>query len=74
MFMILNIYKGREMFDKMVRDGNFHKAIHLQIDDNFELFDKKILILNLFCSKILAKFSIFLTTSLKFSLSLETSM
>ena len=44
MFMILNIYKGREMFDKMVRDGNFHKAIHLQIDDNFELFDKKILI------------------------------
>ena len=44
MFMILNIYKGREMFDKMVRDGSFHKAIHLQIDDNFELFDKKILI------------------------------
>ena len=35
MFMILNIYKGREMFDKMVRDGSFHKAIHLQIDDNF---------------------------------------
>ena len=45
MFMILNIYKGREMFDKMVRDGSFHKAIHLQIDDNFELFDKKILII-----------------------------
>ena len=44
MFMILNIYKGREMFDKMVRDGNFHDAIHLQIDDNFELFNKKILI------------------------------
>ena len=44
MFMILNIYKGREMFDKMVRDGSFHKAIHLQIDDNFELFEKKILI------------------------------
>tara|TARA_B100001175_G_scaffold300754_1_gene293349 strand:- start:786 stop:1748 length:963 start_codon:yes stop_codon:yes gene_type:complete len=44
MFMILNIYKGRDMFDKMVRDGNFHKAIHLQIDDNFELFAKKILI------------------------------
>mgnify|MGYP001465007112 FL=1 len=45
MFMILNIYKGRDMFDKMVRDGNFHKAIHLQIDDNFELFAKKILII-----------------------------
>jgi D-3-phosphoglycerate dehydrogenase / 2-oxoglutarate reductase len=45
MFMILNIYKGRDMFDQMVRNGNFHKAIHLQIDDNFELFDKKILII-----------------------------
>ena len=44
MFMILNIYKGREMFDKMVRDGNFHKAIHMQINDNFELFAKTILI------------------------------
>ena len=31
MFMILNIYKGREMFDKMVRDWNLHKAINLQI-------------------------------------------
>ena len=31
MFMILNIYKGREMFDKMVRDGNFHEAIHLKL-------------------------------------------
>ena len=44
MFMIINIYKGREMFDSMVRQGNFHKAIHLKIDDNFELFNKKILI------------------------------
>lgn len=44
MFMILNIYKGREMFDKMVRDGKFHKAIHLDINDNFEIFNKKILI------------------------------
>ena len=44
MFMILNIYKGREMFHNMVRDGNFHKAIHLKIDDNFELFNKTILI------------------------------
>jgi len=44
MFMILNIYKGREMFHSMVRDGNFHKAIHLKIDDNFELLNKNILI------------------------------
>ena len=45
MFMILNIYKGREMFDQMVREGNFHKAIHLEINDNFEVFNKKILII-----------------------------
>tara|TARA_B110001450_G_scaffold152276_1_gene142090 strand:- start:117 stop:728 length:612 start_codon:yes stop_codon:yes gene_type:complete len=32
------------MFDTMVREGNFHKAIHLKIDDNFELFNKTILI------------------------------
>ena len=50
MFMILNIYKGREMFDTMVREGNFYKAIHLKIDDNFELFNKKILIIG--CGRI----------------------
>ena len=44
MFMILNIYKGREMFHTMVRNGSFHKAIHLKIDDNFELLNKTILI------------------------------
>ena len=44
MFMIINIYKGREMFDSMVREGNFHKAIHLKINDNFELFNKNVLI------------------------------
>ena len=44
MFMILNIYKGREMFDRIVRDGKFHEAIHLDINDNFEIFNKKILI------------------------------
>ena len=42
MFMILNIYKGRETY-KMVRDGKFSEAIHLDIDDNFEIFNKKIL-------------------------------
>ena len=50
MFMILNIYKGREMFDTMVREGNFYKAIHLKIDDNFELFNKTILIIG--CGRI----------------------
>tara|TARA_B110000027_G_scaffold131447_1_gene155781 strand:+ start:161 stop:1123 length:963 start_codon:yes stop_codon:yes gene_type:complete len=44
MFMIINILKGRSMFDTMVREGNFHKAIHLKIDDNFELFNKTVLI------------------------------
>ena len=44
MFMIINIYKGREMFDSIVREGNFHKAIHLKINDNFELFNKNVLI------------------------------
>ena len=44
MFMIINIYKGREMFDSMVWEGNFHKAIHLKINDNFELFNKNVLI------------------------------
>ena len=28
----------------MVRKGNFHKAIHLKINDNFELFNKNVLI------------------------------
>lgn len=44
MFMILNIYKGRGMFDKMVREGNFNKALYLKIDDNFELLGKTVLI------------------------------
>jgi D-3-phosphoglycerate dehydrogenase / 2-oxoglutarate reductase len=44
MFMMINIFKGRSMFDTMVRRGNFHKAIHLKIDDNFELFNKTVLI------------------------------
>jgi D-3-phosphoglycerate dehydrogenase len=44
MFMIMNIYKGAGMFDTMVRDGNFSKAIHLNIEENFELFNKTVLI------------------------------
>ena len=34
MFMILNIYKGKEMFDRIVRSGKFHEAIHLEINEN----------------------------------------
>jgi len=44
MFMILSIYKGGTIFDSMVREGNFSRAIHLKIDDNFELLNKTILI------------------------------
>ena len=44
MFMIMNIYKGVSMFDNMVRGGAFVKAIHLNIEQNFELFDKTVLI------------------------------
>ena len=44
MFMIMNIYKGANMFDDMVRSGNFSKAIHLNIEENFELFNKTVLI------------------------------
>ena len=45
MFMILSIYKGINMFDNMVREGNFANAIHLKINENFELFGKNILII-----------------------------
>jgi len=44
MFMIMNIYKGASMFDSMVRGGDFVKAIHLNIEQNFELFNKTVLI------------------------------
>ena len=44
MFMIMNIYKGVNMFDTMVRGGTFVKAIHLNIEKNFELFNKTVLI------------------------------
>ena len=40
----MNIYKGVNMFDTMVRSGDFVKAIHLNIEQNFELFDKTVLI------------------------------
>ena len=44
MYMILSIYKGVNMFDSMVRDGKFSRAINLDINENFELHNKNILI------------------------------
>ena len=44
MYMILSIYKGVNMFDSIVRNGNFAEAINLDIKENFELYKKKILI------------------------------
>ena len=44
MFMILSIYKGVNLFDSIVRKGDFSKAIHLDIKENFELYKKTILI------------------------------
>tara|TARA_Y200000002_G_scaffold331227_1_gene296299 strand:- start:1105 stop:2067 length:963 start_codon:yes stop_codon:yes gene_type:complete len=45
MYLILSIYKGVNMFDTIVRSGNFAKAINLKIDENFELYKKNILII-----------------------------
>tara|TARA_B110000438_G_scaffold302797_1_gene361748 strand:+ start:514 stop:1470 length:957 start_codon:yes stop_codon:yes gene_type:complete len=42
MFMILNISKGSNMYDKTVREGNFLNRVKLK--KSFELWDKKILI------------------------------
>jgi len=44
MYMILSIYKGVNMFDAMIRNGDFTKAINLEFNENFELYKKKILI------------------------------
>ena len=46
MFMILNISKGKDLFDKTVRNGEWRNGsiMKLQNNDNFELFNKKILI------------------------------
>ena len=46
MFMILNISKGKDLFDKTVRNGEWRNAsiMKLQNNKNFELFNKKILI------------------------------
>ena len=43
MFMILNISKGMNFFDKSVRNGNFKSIMQME-HKNFELSEKKILI------------------------------
>jgi len=45
MFMILNISKGIDLYDKAVRDGKFDTAMHMKNNNNFELKNKKILII-----------------------------
>ena len=46
MFMIMNILKGKDFFDKAVRKGNFESVMHMQ-HNTFELSNKKILIVGL---------------------------
>ena len=43
MFMILNISKSFDLFDKSVRNGKFDTIMHMK-HESFELFNKKILI------------------------------
>ena len=43
MFMILNISKGGDLYDKTVRSGKFNSMMHMK-NNNFELSNKKILI------------------------------
>ena len=45
MFMILNISKGVDLYDKAVRDGKFDSIMHMKNNNNFELANKKILII-----------------------------
>ena len=45
MFMILNISKGIDLYDKAVRDGKFDTVMHMKNNNNFELKNKKILII-----------------------------
>jgi D-3-phosphoglycerate dehydrogenase / 2-oxoglutarate reductase len=43
MFMILNISKSFDLFDRSVRNGKFDTIMHMQ-HNSFELFNKKVLI------------------------------
>ena len=44
MFMILNISKGVDLYDNAVRQGSFSSMMHMKNNNNFELANKKILI------------------------------
>lgn len=44
MFMIINLSKGIDFFDKAVRNGEFESVMHMK-HDTFELLNKKILII-----------------------------
>ena len=44
MFMILNISKGIDFYDKAVRNGKFESIMHMKNNNAFELANKKILI------------------------------
>ena len=39
MYMILSIYKGVNMFDSMIRNGDFAKAINLDFNENLVLVE-----------------------------------
>jgi len=45
MFMVLNISKGIDLYDKAVRDGKFDSIMHMKNNNNFELANKKFLII-----------------------------
>ena len=45
MFMLLNISKGIDLYDNAVRDGKFDSVMHMKNNNNFELANKKILII-----------------------------
>ena len=42
MFMILNISKGIDLYDKAVRNGKFESIMHMKNKNTFELSNKKI--------------------------------
>ena len=44
MFMILNISKGKNFYDQAVRNEKFESIMHMKNNNNFELSNKKILI------------------------------
>ena len=45
MFMLLNISKGYDLYDKTVRNGEFASVMHMKNNNTFELSNKKILII-----------------------------